>query len=277
MAPPPSATMADGPEDDEAAKLRALDTLSALSALLGPSMPMANPPDAATKQYDSQSVSAWCAVVGKPTKDTLAEPTVCPPYSDPSSVLIVDQESLDYELESTCSTVTDGEASSRIVRFRNSVAVVEIPSHRDLDPDVAKAVWSSTDEVQANGRRSTMEWDYDGRDWQNVLEEHDMIYDPVTDDYIHPATWEEMEYDRMHQEHMQQLLVAQMQELERQERIQKEQKLQEVSAKERRRRRKKKGQRSPPRNSPRYKARKRSPKVAPAPMAMASLTRFADT
>lgn len=268
---PPSAAPSATTENDEE-RIRALETLAALSALFGqPSNQQA--PTGCVAKYDEQSVLAWSSQVNKPAKELLADPMACPPYTDPTSILIVDQGTLEYEIDtqSRCSSTEDSSDSERsTVRFRASVAVVEIPSHRDLDPEIVESVWSSTDEVHENGRRNALEYNWDGRDWTKVLEEHEMIYDPISNNYIHPATWEEMELDRLHQQHMRELaeLEAERQERHRAETLKKGQ---------RRRRRKDGGSsRSPTRPSPKLSPgnqRRRVPQVAPS----ASLTRFADT
>ena len=309
--------------NDEAEGLRALRTILALSSLLGEPMELKPNNSTSTNTTNTSikrtsiaedSVAAWSVETLAntiPSQDTLAESVDCPPFIDPSSVVIADQVSLEFELEaprdnaqvvvtsslpppadkttSSCQQVLSLEkapsmdssscSSSTKIRFRDTVCIVEIPSHRDMDPTTIESIWSSVDEVHENAQRNSMEYHADGRDWQQVKEEDEMILDDLTGELVHPATWEDLLVDRHHQK---------LAEAQRQHRIRAiEQQQQELAAAaaalaaaqstttssssktspKRQRRRKTRGNK---RVSPNQKARR-------AMQSAASLTRFADT
>jgi len=204
--------------DDDESIARAEQTILALSALLGDAsssfMAKLSLKDnckqpAAADHADS--VATW----GKQNSQVVqvSKPSIeCPPYTDPSSILIADSRTLEYELEEeplalvkpTATASTDNNSVSSTgskVRFHSHVRVVEIPSHRDMDLSVVNSIWTSVDDVQENARRNAFEYHADGRDWTKVTEEHDMIWDDVTQELLHPATYEDLQVERMHQAH----------------------------------------------------------------------------
>lgn len=304
--------VAEGVEKDE--RVRALETILALSALLGNSTPM-SVKKGSRSIISKDSVATWAmrAFSTKRQKELLADSVDCPPFTDPSSVLITDQVSLEFELEtsdendvgpfketieqasssadssssalpkiekpltvstasSSCSSLCS--TSSR-VRFQDTVDLVVIPSHRDMDASTIEKIWTSIDEVQVNMHRNSMEYHADGRDWQDATEEEDMILDHETGDYVHPATWEDLKLQRYQEEQAK---------AQRQHRIQY---LQHQAAKAAvvetaaaatsgspkiKKRRRRKG--TP---SPKVKGSSRGRFAVPTAAVGASLTRFADT
>lgn len=187
-------TSDDGKEGmlDETERVRALNTILALAAFID--QPNATP-------GDKDSVAEWAETTnfGFPAKEMLADPMECPPYTDPTSVLIADTASLNCELECflpsepTMLTGTSKTNSGTRVRFECNVSVVMIPSHHEMDPETVQSVWSTIDEVNENGLRSSLEYQADNRDWRLATEEDEMIYDADMADYIHPATWDRMQ------------------------------------------------------------------------------------
>jgi hypothetical protein len=53
------------------------------------------------------------------------------------------------------------------VTFRDTVAVHEIPSYNAYDLQTRKRLWSSLKEIQANGRRNSLEFQSDRRHWKD--------------------------------------------------------------------------------------------------------------
>lgn len=213
--------------EEEAERIRALQTVLALSALLGGPAPSSSIKDNRIR-ISKDSVAAWAteSLTIKSNKEPLAESVDCPPFTDPSSVLITDQVTLEFELEPTnddeplvvgqvssptrkstssgaCSLAQSStscnssySSTSTRVRFQETVDLVSIPSHRDMDSNTIDSIWTSIDDVQENLQRNSMEYHADGRDWQQATEEEDMILDGATGEYVHPATWEDLQIER---------------------------------------------------------------------------------
>lgn len=173
------------------------------------------------------SVAAWSVnalVEGSLDLPLAGHSVECPPYSDPASVLITDLKSLEFELEEApdglpVSVTSDSSddtrftssellkresdssstsSSSRKVTFQETLQTVEIPSHRDMDAATIDSIWNSVDSVNSNMQRNSMEYYADGRDWQNITEEDGMVLDEVTGELIHPATYEDLQVERLH-------------------------------------------------------------------------------
>ena len=178
---------------------------------------------------------------------------------------------LDRGLWSSCNSSLCSTSSK--VRFQETVDLVAIPSHRDMDASTGQKIWTSTDDVQANLQRNSIEYHADGRDWQRATEEDDMILDPETGEYIHPATWEDLQIQRFQEEQA---------EAQRQHRIQY---LQRQAAKAAAtattsgspRIKIRRGRRRNKTPSPKVRGRKKYLVPPTATTTGASLTRFADT
>ena len=296
--------------EEEAERIRALQTVLALSALLGDPAPLSIKGSRISISKDS--VAAWSvkALATKSNKEPLAESVDCPPFTDPSSVLITDQKTLEFELEptadgkprvigqpdspegkgtssnscslsrgSTCSNTSCSSTSTR-VRFQETVDLVAIPSHRDMDSNTIDSIWTSIDDVQVNLQRNSLEYHADGRDWKQATEEEDMVLDEVTGEYVHPATWEDLQIER-HQaaqaeaqrQHRRRFLVEQ----QRAATAEKKSTVASSSPRMRRRRRKGATQRSAPDPSNGKGSRTGRLMAAQPTIVGASLTRFADT
>jgi hypothetical protein len=187
--------------NDHDARIRAYQAIVELSALLD-----AGGIKRSVVAHDKDSVVAWSTAVKHPVKAMLALPVLCPPYSDPTSIMIVDPSSLEYELEDSDDIISASwknethKPGKAKVRFQTTVTVVTIPSHRDMDRSVLESCWTSLDEIQRNAKRNAQEYKYDGREWRTVREEQDMIYDLKSGEYMHPATWARLQ-GRMQHKH----------------------------------------------------------------------------
>lgn len=66
--------------------------------------------------------------------------------------------------------------------------MIEIPSHRILDPKVKEDLYTSIRIIHAEATRNRKEWDFELRNAQNVAEEVDFIPD-CNGNLWHPAHW----------------------------------------------------------------------------------------
>lgn len=77
--------------------------------------------------------------------------------------------------------------------FSKDVIVFEIPSVRDYSPPHRGLVWQTPGELLANMRRNKAEFDAEGRDWRQAVEDEDMYVVEETGEMIHPC-WVEEDY-----------------------------------------------------------------------------------
>ena len=75
------------------------------------------------------------------------------------------------------------------VWFTPMVTVIPVPSRFDYTPQERANMWSSFDEVHVNAMRNRIEYQYEGHDWRNVLEERHMWVDS-NGELVHPAILE---------------------------------------------------------------------------------------
>ncbi len=74
----------------------------------------------------------------------------------------------------------------RSVSFDDSVSIRLIPSLSHLSMDIRKQIWSSKEEMRFNVQRNAAEFAFEGWNWQQVVEDHDMILGRHGE-LIHPA------------------------------------------------------------------------------------------
>jgi len=74
------------------------------------------------------------------------------------------------------------------VEFNETVAVLEIPSHRNYDRKTRQSMFNSIKQIRANASRNRREWNSDGRDWRKCKEEGDMVL-LKGGELMHPATY----------------------------------------------------------------------------------------
>ena len=63
----------------------------------------------------------------------------------------------------------------RKVSFDSTVKAATIPSRRSYSDRIKSRIWSSTEEIYANGIRNEREFEYDGKNWRTVKEESDFL------------------------------------------------------------------------------------------------------
>eukprot|EP00529_Nitzschia_sp_RCC80_P029815 CAMPEP_0113454826 /NCGR_PEP_ID=MMETSP0014_2-20120614/8063_1 /TAXON_ID=2857 /ORGANISM="Nitzschia sp." /LENGTH=308 /DNA_ID=CAMNT_0000346243 /DNA_START=21 /DNA_END=947 /DNA_ORIENTATION=- /assembly_acc=CAM_ASM_000159 len=92
----------------------------------------------------------------------------------------------------TIPTLTSGERKplpppSRHVRFNTpSNVVVFVPTRAEFDPSTKRAMWTDAKELQDQIFRNKMEYQAEGGDPTQVLEDDDMYRDVLTGELIHP-------------------------------------------------------------------------------------------
>lgn len=82
---------------------------------------------------------------------------------------------------------------TRTLTFHLWVAVKEIPSHRDNDPDSNGRMYTGVATLHENAKRNRREYSHDQWQWQSATEEDGFLWwlDPVTgsSEFVHPATY----------------------------------------------------------------------------------------
>lgn len=90
------------------------------------------------------------------------------------------------------------------IRFKDTVLVKEIPSHRDYDWETRQSIWMGSEEIASNAKRNRLEFMADSFNWRNAAEEKDMY--KWEGELLHPATYwlkYQEEQDRIFLEEMQ--------------------------------------------------------------------------
>ena len=75
---------------------------------------------------------------------------------------------------------------TRRVNFAVNTTVFTIPSHREFTKEEKKHIWTSPRSIRREASRNYKEWDYEGEDWKNVIEEEQFISSPSAG-FVHPA------------------------------------------------------------------------------------------
>jgi hypothetical protein len=63
----------------------------------------------------------------------------------------------------------------RKVSFDSTVKATTIPSRRSYSTRIKSRIWSSSEEIYANGIRNEKEFEYDGKNWRTAKEEGDFL------------------------------------------------------------------------------------------------------
>ena len=82
----------------------------------------------------------------------------------------------------------------RRLRFESNVTVIPIASRHQFSNRIKRILWSNSREIKENAERNMREYEYEGWDWNLVLEDDEMYVDSNTGDLVHPV-WLEEEYD----------------------------------------------------------------------------------
>jgi uncharacterized protein YacL (UPF0231 family) len=82
----------------------------------------------------------------------------------------------------------------RRLRFESDVTVIPIASRHQFSNRIKRILWSSSREIKENAERNMREYEYEGWDWNLVLEDDEMYVDSNTGDLVHPV-WLEEDFD----------------------------------------------------------------------------------
>lgn len=78
-------------------------------------------------------------------------------------------------------------SARRGIHFNSVVQVMSIPSHQDYSDRTKRVLWSTHHEIHQNAVRNMREYAFEGWKAYAVLEEHDMILDRRSHEFIHPV------------------------------------------------------------------------------------------
>jgi hypothetical protein len=81
----------------------------------------------------------------------------------------------------------DGGSYRRNLTFNETVSVVHIPRRDEYSKRIQSHLWHTSNSLQENIMRNTIEFAAEGWDWQSVLEEDDYIPCPESGELIHPV------------------------------------------------------------------------------------------
>lgn len=106
-----------------------------------------------------------------------------------------DTDRIDHPISETDCDSDDLQTQHRNTRYKRRVNfavelenVLEIPSHRILDPKMKEDLYTNMRVIHAEAIRNRKEWDFELRNVQNVVEEFDFIPD-CNGNLWHPAHW----------------------------------------------------------------------------------------
>jgi hypothetical protein len=85
-----------------------------------------------------------------------------------------------------CGNLVHPAHRSHGVQFAQKVSVVEIPSHRDFSKEAKEQIWTSSRVIRKNKRRNIVEWRWEGRNVDRVVEEYNFTID-CDANLVHPA------------------------------------------------------------------------------------------
>lgn len=71
------------------------------------------------------------------------------------------------------------------IRFDSYVKVVEIPNRFMYTPSQRRRIWNGNKAIRENARRNRTEYEWEGSDWQSVIEEDEFLV--VNGEKVHPV------------------------------------------------------------------------------------------
>jgi hypothetical protein len=96
---------------------------------------------------------------------------------------------------STSTSSTSFGTPGRRLRFESHVTVIPIASRHQFSNRIKRILWSNSREIKENAERNMREYEYEGWDWNLVLEDDEMYVDSRTGDLVHPVWLEEEDDD----------------------------------------------------------------------------------
>jgi hypothetical protein len=73
------------------------------------------------------------------------------------------------------------------IRFNPSASVVYIPIRNQYSNRIKKHIWTNRYELAENAQRNTLEFEYEGYDFNKVVLEDDMYIDCLNGELVHPC------------------------------------------------------------------------------------------
>ena len=108
----------------------------------------------------------------------------------PSVDIIEYGDEIDYDMDecdidvSVSSKITESKAP-KILRFKPMVEIVEIPNRLSYTPKQRLRMWNSKKEIRATVKRNRIEYEWEGWDWNKVVEEEQLC--DLNGGKVHPA------------------------------------------------------------------------------------------
>ena len=78
-----------------------------------------------------------------------------------------------------------GTGSGTVV-FDKNVSVILIPTRKEYPSELRNSLWLDRKEHKLNKERNLIEFEAEGFDWRNVMDDDDMVYNPTCGNFIHP-------------------------------------------------------------------------------------------
>lgn len=94
----------------------------------------------------------------------------------------------DSDEESSSQSITRTNISTknnRSIRFQSYVKVVEIPHRLSYTKKQRRRMWNNQKEIRENAKRNRIEYEYEGPEWQNAIEEDHYVV--IGGQHVHPA------------------------------------------------------------------------------------------
>ena len=127
-----------------------------------------------------------------PLNVSLSRRTVAPLKFDSSTLDMDCTEDTDDETIS-CDSSDDAYSESKSsrsgrkyrIRFHSYVKVVEIPDRNAYTSKQKRRMWNGNEAIRENAKRNKVEYEWEGWEWQNVIEEDEFCF--VDGQLLHPA------------------------------------------------------------------------------------------
>ena len=88
--------------------------------------------------------------------------------------------------ENRTTTTTSGGGTGLGVVFDKNVSVILIPTRKEYPSELRNSLWLDRKEHKINKARNLIEFEAEGFDWRNVMDDDDMVYNPTCGNFIHP-------------------------------------------------------------------------------------------
>uniref|UniRef100_A0A7R9WWQ7 Uncharacterized protein n=1 Tax=Craspedostauros australis TaxID=1486917 RepID=A0A7R9WWQ7_9STRA len=86
----------------------------------------------------------------------------------------------------TVSSASTTQSSQSGVRFDPTVTILQIPTRHEYSNRIRHHLWTTGHEIRRMKQQNKLEFEFEGRDWKNVVLEDDMNYDAALGQFVHP-------------------------------------------------------------------------------------------